>query len=154
MTGTSVAFAGESAYAQILHDALAPEGIHVAQLIIPRSIGGVSPITSPTPFDHLEESRKERAFGVSNHTPRQIDLQKTTVRQPIVANQVQLSITHSTIIAQGLSSNMTGVEDSITRDGGGLADYSRINGITVQAWRRSERASRAGSSSVRPTTRC
>ncbi len=40
VTGTSVAFAGESAYAQVLHEALAPEGIHVAQLIIPLGIGG------------------------------------------------------------------------------------------------------------------
>ena len=32
--------AAESAYAQMLHDALAPEGIHVAQLIIPLGIGG------------------------------------------------------------------------------------------------------------------
>ena len=40
VTGTSVAFAGESAYGQMLHDALVPEGIHVAQLIIPRGIGG------------------------------------------------------------------------------------------------------------------
>jgi len=40
VAGTSVAFAGESAYGQMLHDALAPEDIHVAQLIIPRGIGG------------------------------------------------------------------------------------------------------------------
>jgi NADP-dependent 3-hydroxy acid dehydrogenase YdfG len=38
VTGTSVAFAGESAYAQLLHDALAPEDIHVGQLIIPFGI--------------------------------------------------------------------------------------------------------------------
>jgi len=31
-----------------------------------------------------------RAFGVSNHTPRQIDLLKKSVRQPIVANQLQI----------------------------------------------------------------
>lgn len=36
--GTSIAFAAESAYAQLLHDTLAPEGIHVAQLIIPGAI--------------------------------------------------------------------------------------------------------------------
>jgi hypothetical protein len=47
VTGTSVAFAGESAYAQLLHDALAPEGIHVAQLIIPRGIGGGEPSHEP-----------------------------------------------------------------------------------------------------------
>ncbi|GAA4669989.1 SDR family NAD(P)-dependent oxidoreductase [Frondihabitans cladoniiphilus] len=38
VTGTSVAFAGESAYAQLLHEALADEGIHVGQLIIPFGI--------------------------------------------------------------------------------------------------------------------
>ncbi|MFC9353240.1 aldo/keto reductase family oxidoreductase [Arthrobacter sp. NPDC057013] len=85
-------------------------------------------------FDDLKSSGKVRAFGVSNHTPRQIDLLKTAVTQPIVANQVQLSLTHSTIIAQGLSSNMAGESDSITRDGGGIIDYARINKITLQAW--------------------
>ncbi|MHB9849464.1 SDR family NAD(P)-dependent oxidoreductase [Streptomyces krungchingensis] len=36
--GTSIAFAAEGAYARLLHDTLAPEGIHVAQLIIPGAI--------------------------------------------------------------------------------------------------------------------
>ncbi|MET1037644.1 MAG: SDR family NAD(P)-dependent oxidoreductase [Aeromicrobium sp.] len=34
VTGTSVAFAGQAAYIQLLHEVLAEEGIHVAQLII------------------------------------------------------------------------------------------------------------------------
>ncbi|MFR0355547.1 SDR family NAD(P)-dependent oxidoreductase [Streptomyces sediminimaris] len=36
--GTSIAFAAESAYGHLLHDALAGEGIHVAQLVIPGAI--------------------------------------------------------------------------------------------------------------------
>jgi short-subunit dehydrogenase len=36
--GTSIAFAGESAYARMLHDTLAAEGIYVGQLIIPGAI--------------------------------------------------------------------------------------------------------------------
>ncbi|AEM84996.1 SDR family NAD(P)-dependent oxidoreductase [Streptomyces violaceusniger] len=36
--GTSIAFAAESAYGRLLHDTLADEGIHVAQLIIPGAI--------------------------------------------------------------------------------------------------------------------
>ncbi|PVE11196.1 SDR family NAD(P)-dependent oxidoreductase [Streptomyces scopuliridis] len=36
--GTSIAFAAESAYARLLHDQLAPDNIHVAQLIIPGAI--------------------------------------------------------------------------------------------------------------------
>ncbi|MFE5291818.1 SDR family NAD(P)-dependent oxidoreductase [Isoptericola sp. NPDC056618] len=47
VTGTSVAFAAESAYARLLHEALAPEGIHVAQLIIPLGIGGGEPDHDP-----------------------------------------------------------------------------------------------------------
>ena len=34
LTGTSIAFAGETAYAQLLHEVLGDEGIHVAQLVI------------------------------------------------------------------------------------------------------------------------
>ncbi len=85
-------------------------------------------------FDDLESSGKVRAFGVSNHTPRQIDLLKTAVRQPLVANQLQLSMTHAPIIAQGVASNMAGTEQSVTLDGGGILDYCRVNRITVQAW--------------------
>lgn len=40
VAGTSVAFAGEGAYARMLHDALTEENIHVGQLIIP---GGITP---------------------------------------------------------------------------------------------------------------
>lgn len=36
--GTSIAFAAESAYGHLLHDTLAGDGIHVAQLIIPGAI--------------------------------------------------------------------------------------------------------------------
>ncbi|MGI5436686.1 SDR family NAD(P)-dependent oxidoreductase [Streptomyces shenzhenensis] len=36
--GTSIAFAAESAYGQLLHHALADDGIHVAQLIVPGAI--------------------------------------------------------------------------------------------------------------------
>ncbi|MFF4082722.1 SDR family NAD(P)-dependent oxidoreductase [Streptomyces sp. NPDC001777] len=57
VTGTSVAFAGESAYGQMLHDALAPEGIHVAQLIIPRGIGGGEP-------DHEPDALADRIFSL------------------------------------------------------------------------------------------
>ena len=85
-------------------------------------------------FDELEASGKVRAFGVSNQTPRQIDLLKRYVRQPIVANQLQLSLTNAPIIAQGVASNMRDEVQSITLDGGGILDYCRLNDITVQAW--------------------
>ncbi|MEU4467567.1 SDR family NAD(P)-dependent oxidoreductase [Streptomyces sp. NPDC024017] len=45
--GTSIAFAGESAYAAMLHDALAPENIHATQLIIPGAIRPEAEHSSP-----------------------------------------------------------------------------------------------------------
>lgn len=103
-------------------------------LLLHRPDALVEPAEVARAFDELEASGKVRAFGVSNHTPRQIDLLRTAVRQPFVANQLQLSITHAPIIAQPIAANMAGEEQSVVRDGGGIVEYCRINGITVQAW--------------------
>ncbi|MBO0981306.1 aldo/keto reductase family oxidoreductase [Microbacterium sp. SD291] len=103
-------------------------------LLLHRPDALVEPDEVARAFDELEASGKVLAFGVSNHTPRQIDLLRTAVRQPLVANQLQLSITHAPIIAQPIAANMSGEEQSVVRDGGGIVEYCRINGITVQAW--------------------
>ena len=47
VAGTSTAFAGESAYAAMLHDATAEKGVNVRQLIIPGAIGGGDPLYDP-----------------------------------------------------------------------------------------------------------
>lgn len=107
---------------------------YIDVLLLHRPDALVEPEEVARAFDELEAAGKVRAFGVSNHTPRQIDLLRTAVRQPIVANQVQLSITHAPIVAQGVAANMVGLEQSITLDGGGIVEYSRIHGITLQAW--------------------
>jgi len=103
-------------------------------LLLHRPDALVEPEEVARAFDELAASGKVRAFGVSNHTPRQIDLLKTAVTQEIVANQVQLSLTHAPIIANGVASNMVGLEQSVTLDGGGIVDYCRVNKITLQAW--------------------
>ncbi|NME90477.1 aldo/keto reductase [Corynebacterium stationis] len=103
-------------------------------LLLHRPDALVEPEEVARAFDELEAAGKVRAFGVSNHTPRQIDLLKTAVKQPLLVNQVQFSITHSSLVAQGMTSNMTTLDDAFTRDGGGLVDYARVNKITLQAW--------------------
>ena len=103
-------------------------------LLLHRPDALVEPEEVARAFDELEASGKVRAFGVSNHTPRQIDLLKSAVTQPLVANQLQLSITHAPIVVQGLASNMQGVEQAVVQDGGGILDYCRLHDITVQAW--------------------
>lgn len=103
-------------------------------LLLHRPDALVEPDEVARAFDDLEAAGKVRAFGVSNHTPGQIDLLKSAVRQPLVANQLQLSITHAPIIAQGVAANMQGTDQSVTLDGGGIVDYCRLHGITIQAW--------------------
>ncbi len=61
VAGTSVAFAAESAYAAMLHDALAPENIHAAQLIIPGAIRPDAEHSSP-------DALAERLYAI--HTQR------------------------------------------------------------------------------------
>jgi predicted oxidoreductase len=93
----------------------------------------VEPEDVASAFDKLQASGKVRHFGVSNQTPGQIELLKTAVKQPLLVNQVQLSITHAPLLAQGVAANMAGLDQSISRDNG-LLDYSRINTMMLQAW--------------------
>ncbi|HSP38848.1 MAG TPA: SDR family NAD(P)-dependent oxidoreductase [Frankiaceae bacterium] len=54
VTGTSVAFAGQAAYAQLLNEVLGEEGIQVSQLIIPGKIEAGDPERDPAVLaDHL-----------------------------------------------------------------------------------------------------
>ncbi len=84
-------------------------------------------------FETLHAAGKVHHFGVSNQTPGQVELLKSAVKQPLVYNQVQLSITHANLIAQGIAANMDGLDQSISRDVG-LLDYSRLKGMMLQAW--------------------
>jgi len=83
-------------------------------------------------FDILEQTGKVRHFGVSNQNPMQIELLKKYVKQPIVANQLQLSITNATMITNGLNVNMLN-EAAVGRDGS-ILDYCRLHDITIQPW--------------------
>ena len=56
-------------------------------------------------FDELEKSGKVRYFGVSNLGSMQIELLKKCVKQPLVFNQLQLSLEQSQLIDQALYVN-------------------------------------------------
>ena len=106
---------------------------YIDVLLLHRPDALVEPEEVARAFDHLAQSGKVLHFGVSNHTPGQIELLKRYVTQPIVANQLQLSITHAPIVAQGVAANMAGLDQSVSRDLG-IVDYCRLHDITVQAW--------------------
>lgn len=127
-------FSYEHIVAQVEGSLKALRTDYIDVLLLHRPDALVEPEEVARAFDELSAAGKVRAFGVSNHTPRQIDLLRTAVVQPLIANQLQLSITHAPIIAQGVAANMSGAEQSVQRDGGGIVEYCRINGITIQAW--------------------
>lgn len=83
-------------------------------------------------FDELESAGKVRYFGVSNMKPMQVELLKKCVKQPIVANQLQVSAAHSSMISNGLEVNML-TNGAVDRDGS-ILDYCRLKDITIQAW--------------------
>lgn len=83
-------------------------------------------------FELLAASGKVRHFGVSNYNPMQIELLKRYVNQPLEFNQLQLSLTHTGMIENGLYVN-TKFPGSLDHDGGVL-EYSRLTNMTIQTW--------------------
>jgi predicted oxidoreductase len=101
-------------------------------LLLHRPDALVEPEEVAEAFDALHTSGKVRYFGVSNQNPMQIELLKKFVRQPLVINQLQLSITNSGMIDAGLNVNMEN-PPSIDHDGS-ILDYCRLHDITIQPW--------------------
>jgi predicted oxidoreductase len=101
-------------------------------LLLHRPDALVEPEEVAAAFDALKTAGKVRHFGVSNQKPMQIKLLKKSLNVPIVANQLQLSITNANLIANGLTVNMS-VDQAIDRDGSVL-DYCRLHDITIQPW--------------------
>ncbi|MBO5409405.1 MAG: aldo/keto reductase [Clostridia bacterium] len=83
-------------------------------------------------FNQLETSGKVKYFGVSNQNMMQMELLKTAVKQPLIINQLQFSVTEAGLITSGMNVNMKNPE-SVMHDGSFL-EYSRIKNITIQTW--------------------
>lgn len=83
-------------------------------------------------FDQLESRGLVKHFGVSNLNPLQIELLKKNVKQPLLFNQLQLSIMVTGMIDAGFNVNMTN-SASVVHDGG-ILEYSRLHDMTIQPW--------------------
>jgi predicted oxidoreductase len=101
-------------------------------LILHRPDALMEPEEVAEAFEQLEHSGKVRHFGVSNMNSMQIEFLKSCVKQPLIVNQLQLSIMHSNMINTGLQVN-TNFDGSFDRDGS-ILDYSQLNHMTPQAW--------------------
>ena len=92
-------------------------------------------------FDSLEAAGKVRSFGVSNFSVAQVDRLAAAVRQPLVTNQIQLSLGHVGPVEAGVMVNVAGESERAE----GLLDGLAQRGVTVQAW-----APLAGGAASRP----
>jgi predicted oxidoreductase len=79
-------------------------------------------------FDDLHSGGKVRYFGVSNHTAGQLKLLKKHLNQPLVANQLELSLLHLHLFDEGVVFNQEAMH------GEGTLEYCRQHQITIQAW--------------------
>jgi len=83
-------------------------------------------------FSILQKSGKVKHFGVSNQNPMQIELLSKYLKNKLIINQLQFSITNTGIIDSGLNVNMK-IDPSIVRDGS-ILEYCRLKDISIQAW--------------------
>jgi predicted oxidoreductase len=101
-------------------------------LLLHRPDALVEPEEVAEAFTILETSGKVKYFGVSNQNPMQIELLRKFVKQKILFNQLQLSITNTGMIDAGINVNMQ-IDRSINRDGS-ILDYCRLKDIIIQPW--------------------
>ncbi len=105
---------------------------HLDILLLHRPDALMEPEEVADAFRILKESGKVRHFGVSNQTPMQMELLSKYCDEPLLINQLQLSIAHCPMINSGINANMYN-DSGINRDGGVL-EYCRLKDITIQAW--------------------
>ncbi len=101
-------------------------------LLLHRPDALVEPEEVAEAFAILQDSGKVNYFGVSNQNPMQIELLRKFVKQPLIINQLQLSITNTGMIDAGINVNME-IDPGINRDGS-ILDYCRLKEITIQPW--------------------
>ena len=105
---------------------------HIDVLLLHRPDLLMDPAEVAEAFDELETKGKVGAFGVSNHSPLQIELLQREMKQKLSINQMQLSFTNANMIASGANVNLP-CDDGVNYDGY-LRDYCRLKGITIQPW--------------------
>lgn len=83
-------------------------------------------------FTSLKTSGKVRFFGVSNQNRGQMEYLQHFLPDPLVVNQLQMSLLHHGFAEAGISFNQA---SPIYPDGWeGVIEYCRLQGVSLQAW--------------------
>ena len=82
-------------------------------------------------FAYLRDSGKVRYFGVSNFNSSYMTLLQNSMDQPLVVNQLEISIMHHHVINDDVMVNQLRNEYGMAD---GLLTHCRLNKVQVQAW--------------------
>lgn len=105
---------------------------HIDSLLLHRPDALMEPEEVAEAFRSLKDSGKVRYFGVSNANRYQMELLESALDEPLVADQLELSIVHAPMIDAGFNVNMTN-DPSIMHDAGTL-EFCRLHDKVVQTW--------------------
>lgn len=105
---------------------------YIDSLLLHRPDALMEPEEIAEAFDILKDQGKVIDFGVSNQNPMMMELIKKDVKQPLVANQLQLSAAFTPSFDAGFHVNMK-QDAGIVRDSS-IFEYCRLNDVVIQAW--------------------
>lgn len=80
----------------------------------------------------IKQSGKVRHFGVSNMNKNQIELIKSYLKEPLIVNQLEMSLNKLDWVDQGVHVNQKAGAQTQFSDG--LLEYCMLNDIQIQAW--------------------
>lgn len=83
-------------------------------------------------FDELHRTGRVRSFGVSNHSPAQIELLQAYVDHPLRFNQIEYNPLHTVLHDAAIHANMR--RPDYGNPGEGIIEYCRLHDIQLQAW--------------------
>lgn len=83
-------------------------------------------------FNQLQQSGKVKHFGVSNMQQHQMAFLQSSLSQPLVVNQIELSLSHRAWIEEGITTGNSG--ESLANFGAGTLEYCQLNKVQLQSW--------------------
>ena len=101
-------------------------------LLLHRPDSLMEPAEVSEAFCRLKEAGKVRYFGLSNANTMQIELLQKSCTEKLLFDQVQIGLGHTNIFDSGIAMN-TDLRQGIDSTGS-LLEYTRLKGITLQAW--------------------
>jgi predicted oxidoreductase len=105
---------------------------HIDALLLHRPDPLMEPEEVAEVFAQLHASGKVGFFGVSNMAAYQIAFLQSAIDQPLIANQIELSLAHLTPVEEGVTNGCSGLPP--LNFNGGTLQHCKLNDIQIQTW--------------------